>query len=176
MKNKKVYLYCPTVRIKDDVIVPFSPKIEWTKLDDELEDDEVFIICRHPSMKDEYIKGKFYSRVKDYTFENTSELLAVADVIITDYSSVVFDASLMDKPTVFYCPDYDEYKDDTYLNYEKELPGEKITDADEILPAVRRAGEVSSAEIRSVFNEKQMGACDGKSTERILSMIKNYLK
>lgn len=176
LKNKKVYLYCPTVRIKEDVIISFDPKIDWTKLDDELEDDEVFIICRHPSMKEEYIKGRFYSRVKDYTFESTSELLAVADVIITDYSSVVFDASLMDKPTVFYCPDLEEHRDDTYLDYDKDLPGEKILKAEEILPSVRRAKAVSSAEARAIFNERQMGACDGKSTERILSMIKNYLK
>ncbi len=176
LRNKKVYLYCPTVRIKEDVIIPFSPEIDWSELNDELGDDEVFVICRHPSMKDEYIKGRFYSRVKDYTFESTSELLSVADVIITDYSSVVFDASLMDKPTVFYCPDYEDHKNDTYIDYEKELPGEKITEAKDILPAARRAGEVSSAEIRALFNERQMGACDGKSTERILSVIKNYLK
>ncbi|MBQ3136503.1 MAG: CDP-glycerol glycerophosphotransferase family protein [Clostridia bacterium] len=176
LKNKRVYLYCPTVRIKEDIIIPFDPKIDWVKLNDELEDDEVFIICRHPSMKEEYIKGRFYSRVKDYTFESTSELLAVADVIITDYSSVVFDASLMDKPTVFYCPDYEEHKEDTYLDYEKDLPGEKIVNSEEILTAARRAEDVSSAELRALFNEKQMGACDGKSTERILAMIKNYLK
>ncbi len=176
LKNKRVYLYCPTVRIKEDVIIPFDPKIDWAELDAALADDEVFIICRHPAMKEEYIRGKFYSRVKDYTFESTSELLAVADVIISDYSSVVFDASLMDKPTVFYCPDLEEYKDDTYLDYDRDLPGEKITAAEDILPAVRRADEASSAEVRAVFNEKQMGACDGKSTERILSMIKNYLK
>ncbi len=176
LRNKKVYLYCPTVRIKDDIIVSFEPEIDWSRLNDELEDDEVFIICRHPSMKEEYIKGKFYSRVKDYTFESTSELLAVADVIITDYSSIVFDASLMDKPTVFYCPDFEAHREDTYLDYDKDLPGEKIVRASEILPAVRRAKEVSSAEVRALFNEKQMGACDGKSTERILAMIKNYLK
>ncbi len=176
LKNKKVYLYCPTVRIKDDVIVPFDPEIDWARLNDELEDDEVLIICRHPSMKEEYIKGRFYSRVKDYTFESTSELLAVADVIITDYSSVVFDASLMDKPMVFYCPDLEKYKDDTYFDYDKDLPGEKTEKYDELLPAVRRAKEASFAELRSIFKEKQMGACDGKSTDRILAIIKNYLK
>ena len=176
LRNKKVYLYCPTVRMKEDTAVHFDPKIDWKKLDEDLEDDEVFVICCHPSMKEEYIKGKFYSRVKDYTFESTSELLTVADVIITDYSSVVFDASLMDKPTVFYCPDYEEHKEDTYLDYEKDLPGEKITDAEEILVAARRAKEKSSAELRAVFNKKQMGACDGKSTERILAMINSYLK
>ncbi len=176
LKNKKVYLYCPTVRIKEDVIIPFDPKIDWAELNDELEDDEVFVISRHPSMKEEYIKGRFYSRVKDYSFESTSELLAVADVIITDYSSIVFDASLMDKPTVFYCPDFEEHKDDTYLDYDKDLPGEKIIKAEDILPAARRAKEVSSAEVRAIFNEKQMGACDGKSTERILTIIKNYMK
>lgn len=176
LRNKKVYLYCPTVRVRDDAVIPFIPDIDWAQLNDELGDDEVFIICRHPAMKEEYIKGRFYSRVKDYTFESTSELLAVADVIVTDYSSVVFDASLMDKPTVFYCPDYDKHKDDTYLDYEKDLPGEMIVSTSDILPAVRRAEEVSSAQVRAVFNEKQMGACDGRSTERILEIIKNYMK
>ncbi|MBR5437980.1 MAG: CDP-glycerol glycerophosphotransferase family protein [Clostridia bacterium] len=176
LRNKRVYLYCPTVRIKEDVIIPFEPKIDWAELNDALTDDEVFIICRHPAMKEEYIKGRFYSRVKDYTFEKTSELLAVADVLITDYSSVVYDASLMDKPTVFYCPDLEEYRDDTYLDYSKDLPGEVITQSSDILTAARRAEEVSSPEIRALFNEKQMGACDGKSTERVLSIINNYLQ
>lgn len=176
LKNKMVYLYCPTVRIKEDAVVPFDPNIDWARLDAELLDDEVFIICRHPSMKEEYIRGKFYSRVKDYTFESTSELLAVADVIITDYSSVMFDASLMGKPTVFYCPDLEEHRDETYLDYDRELPGERIEKCEDILPAARRAKESSSSVARAAFNEKQMGACDGGSTERILEIIKNYLK
>ncbi len=176
LRNKKVYIYCPTVRIKEDTVVPYNPEIDWDKLNDDLYDDEVFIICRHPSMKEEYIKGRFYSRVKDYTFENTSELLAVSNVIITDYSSIVFNASIMDKPMVFYCPDYEEYKDGFYLDYKKELPGEIITDFGNGLTAVRRAEEMSSKEVLAQFREKQMGACDGKSTERILSLIKKYLK
>lgn len=176
LKNKKVYIYCPTVRIKDDTIIPFNPLIDWERLNDDLEDDEVFIICRYPSMKEEYIKGKFYSRVKDYTFENTSELLAVADVIITDYSSIVFDASLMDKPMVFYCPDYDEYKGEFYLDYEKDLPGEAVRSFENLLSAVRRAEDISSKKVIDEFREKQMGACDGNSTQRIVNLIKNYLK
>ncbi len=176
LRNKKVYIYCPTVRIREDTVIPYNPKIDWDKLNDDLYDDEVFIICRHPSMKEEYIKGRFYSRVKDYTFESTSELLAVSDVIITDYSSIVFDASIMDKPMVFYCPDYEEYKDEFYLDYEKELPGEIVTDFEKCLSAVRRAEEISSKTVIASFREKQMGACDGKSTERVLSLIKNYLK
>ncbi len=176
LRNKKVYIYCPTARIKEDTVIHYNPRIDWDKLNDDLYDDEVFIVCRHPSMKEEYIKGRFYSRVKDYTFENTSELLAVSDVIITDYSSIVFDASLMDKPMVFYCPDYEEYKGEFYLDYEKELPGEIVTDFEKCLSAVRRAEEISSKKVLAEFREKQMGACDGKSTERILSLIKNYLK
>ena len=97
-------------------------------------------------------------------------------MIITDYSSIVFDASLMDKPMVFYCPDYEEYKGEFYLDYEKELPGEIVTDFEKCLSAVRRAEEISSKKVLAQFREKQMGACDGKSTERILSLIKKYLK
>ena len=76
-------------------MVGFDPKIDWDKLNDELDDDEVFVLCRHPFMKQEYLKGRFLPRVKDYTDDPTPELLAVADVVITDYSTIVFDASLL---------------------------------------------------------------------------------
>lgn len=176
LKDKKVYVYFPTFRQLDGSAVHFDPKIDWSLLNDELDDDEVFIISRHPFMKEEYIKDRFFSRVKDYTADPSAELIAVADVVITDYSSIVFDASLMGKPMVFYAPDYDEYKDDFYLNYERDLPGEIIMDSKELLSALRRAKNISSPERIALFKDKEMGACDGRASKRINEMIKNYLQ
>lgn len=175
LKDKKVYVYFPTFRQLDGVSVPFDPKIDWDKLNDELDDDEVFIVSRHPFMKEEYIKGRFYSRVKDYTPDPSAELIAVADVVITDYSSIVFDASLMGKPMVFYAPDYDSFKDDFYLNYERDLPGEIITDSSLLLEALRRAKEISSPERIELFKEREMGSCDGKASKRINEIIEKSL-
>lgn len=173
--KKRIYVYLPTFREYEDNTAGFDPKIDWANLNDVLEDDEIFILCRHPNMKEEYIKGMLYPRVKDYTADPTMELLSIAEVIITDYSAVMFDASIMEKPLVFYCPDFDTYDCDFYLKYERDVPGEIIKNPDELLEAVRRAGENGYFEAIKAFKEKEMGACDGHCTKRVCQLIENYL-
>lgn len=177
LKDKKVYVYFPTFRENDGIVSEFDPKIDWEKLNDELDDDEVFIVSRHPVMKSEYFKNTYFSRVKDYTFEPTPALLSVADVVITDYSSVIFDASLLNTKMLFYCPDYSEYEREFYLNYERDLPGDKVYDSSELLLKAREAlREETNTEKMKIFREKEVGSCDGKSTERVVKLIKSYLK
>ncbi len=176
LKDKKVYVYFPTYREKDGEISEFDPKIDWEKLNDDLDDDEVFILCRHPFMKQEYIRSRFYPRVKDYSDDPTPELLAVADVVITDYSSIVFDASLLDKSMVFYVPDYEKYKGELYLKYKRELPGEIIFSSDELLPVLRKAVNSNKNELLEDFKKREMEMCDGKATKRVIALIDSYLK
>ena len=177
LKDKKIYVYFPTFRETDGALTEFDPQIDWAKLNDELSDDEIFIISRHPVMKKEFFKNAFYSRVKDYTFEPTPLLLSVADVVITDYSSVIFDASIVDIPMVFYCPDYNEYEREFYLDYEKDLPGEIVTDEAVLLKGIRDALQKGTdSEEMKLFREKEVGSCDGKSTERAVKLITDYLK
>lgn len=175
LKNKKVYVYFPTFREKDGEIADFNPEIDFARLNDELDDDEVFILCRHPFMKQEYIKGCFYPRVKDYTDDPTPELLAVADVVVTDYSTIVFDASLLSKSMVFYVPDYEKYKGDFYLKYERDLPGEIVESSDNLLSALRRAVSSDSDDLLQEFKKKEMKMCDGKATKRVIELIDSYL-
>lgn len=175
LKDKKVYVYLPTFRENEGVVVDFDPHIDWSRLNDELDDDEVVIVGRHPLMKKEFFAGRFYSRVKDYTFEATSELLAVADVVVTDYSSVIFDAALLNKPMVFYCPDHDTYERDFYLDYDKDLPGEIVCQSEKLLEVIRNAKSNGKAESLNSFKEKQVGACDGHSTERVTQIVTDFL-
>jgi CDP-glycerol glycerophosphotransferase (TagB/SpsB family) len=174
--KKKIYVYLPTNREYEDESKAFNPQLNWEELHDELYDDEIFILSRHPNMKEEYIKGMLYPRVKDYTMDSAMELLSVADVVITDYSAIMFDSTIMEIPMVFYCPDYDTYDCDFYLNYERDVPGEIIKDPNELLEAIRRAGENGYKESIKAFKEKEMGACDGRSTDRVVELIKDYLK
>lgn len=175
LRNKKVYAYFPTYREEDGVPADFDPKIDWAKLNDELDDDEVFILSRHPFMKQKYIKGMFYPRVKDYTDDPTTELLAIADVVVTDYSSIVFDVSLMGKPMVFYAPDYDKYESEFYFSYDKYLPGEIIYSCDDLLSALRTAENSSPKSKIEEFCHKQTQACDGQATKRVIELINSRL-
>ena len=177
LKEKKhIYVYLPTNREYDDETAVFDPKLDWNELNDVLDDDEIFILCRHPNMKHEYIKGMLYPSVKDYTTDSAMELLSVADVVITDYSAIMFDSTIMDIPMVFYCPDYDTYDCDFYLNYERDVPGEIIKNPNELLEAARRAKDNGYKESIKAFKEMEMGACDGNSTERVCKLIESYIK
>lgn len=173
--GKKIYLYCPTFReIKGERVV-YESGIDWHILDASLSEDEIFILKRHPMMNYDMLGGK-YQRIFDLSNESTLELAAASDVMITDYSSVAHDAVLLGKPLVFYCPDYKEYERDFYLKFPDDLPGELISNDDELLDAIRRAEKDPPVDRMEKFRIGQVGACDGHSTERVAGLIMSWMK
>ncbi|MFD2750940.1 CDP-glycerol glycerophosphotransferase family protein [Virgibacillus siamensis] len=67
-----------------------------------------------------------------------NEVLGIADVLITDYSSVFFDFLVTGKPIIHYVYDYEEYTKTRglYLNL-KELPGEVVQSSDQMIASVQ---------------------------------------
>ena len=174
-RGKTVYLYCPTFREAGGKQVRYDPRIDFAALSAALGEEEIFIVRRHPIMDYELLDGE-YPNILDLSGESTLELTAACDVMITDYSSVIYDACLLDVPTVFYCPDCREYERGFYLNFPDDLPGEMITDPAELLDAARRAKKDPPVGRIASFRSGQMGACDGHSAERVAELIKGYLK
>ncbi len=172
--GKKLYLYCPTFREDDGLQTEYDPKIDWAKLSEELDDNEIFIIRRHPIMK-YTLTDKDYNGIVDLTDESTLELTAASSAIITDYSSVIYDACLLDVPCVFYCPDCEKYERGFYLDFPDGLPGEMLTDSAELLSAIRNSVTAPDTEKAKKFKADQLSACDGKSAERIAKLVKEYL-
>lgn len=173
-KGKTIYLYCPTFREKDGVLSDFDPGIDWDALSRGLKEDEAFIIRRHPHMNRPFFDGG-YDNITDMTDERTILIMSAASVVITDYSSVIHSAVLLNVPPVFYCPDYKEYSRGFYLRFPDDLPGEMITEGSELLNAVRRAKENPPTGGMRKFREEQVGACDGHATERLAALIESYL-
>lgn len=174
-RGKRLYLYCPTFRESGGKKRIYDPKINWRDLSEKLEEDEIFIIKRHPIMQYGLIKEEF-DNVKDAGDESTVALTAACDVLITDYSSVVYDACLLNVPVVFYCPDLKEFERGFYINFPDDLPGELVEDPEKLLDAIRNAKENPPLEKMEKFREEQTSACDGKATERAVALIKSWLK
>lgn len=108
---------------------------------------------------------------------STRELMVCADLLITDYSSVFFDYLILDRPIIFYAPDYDKYTKDRgyYLEY-TELPGEIIIGDENLCEKVCNSLYTEDEEIkdkRKKFYDEYMEACDGHATERVIEYIKN---
>lgn len=104
----------------------------------------------------------------------TEELFAIADLLITDYSSVMFDYLLYGKPLLLFAPDLREYEKQRgfYLDY-REMPFEIVEDGDRLAGAIRESTDYAQRREQEIkaFCEKYVGACDGHATERILRLV-----
>ena len=175
LRGKTVYLYAPTFRETDGVVQTFDPKLDFAALDASLSDGEVFVVTRHPVMQTPFFAPEDHRHLLDLTWEPTGDLLCCADVLLTDYSSVLFDASLLDIPTVFYCPDKATYERSFYLDLDRDLPGPLTEQADAVLPLLRQAHTAPPTDRIRAFCKSQTAACDGHATERVAALIASYL-
>ncbi len=100
--------------------------------------------------------------------EDLNDWLAVADVLVTDYSSAIFEWSLLRRPLVLLVDDLDAYERDPglYLDYRTEMIGTQVRDTDGVAEAVL-AGEVDAA-AWDAFIARHMASCDGGASERFV--------
>lgn len=160
--GKKIALYAPTFRgTAADARLVGEEQI--LALQNKLGDDWAVIMKPHP-----HIRG-----AKSNCDIMTSELFASADVLISDYSSLIFEYALLKKPFVLFMPDYDEFISQRgfYVSPET-FPCEIVKDGNSLADAVKRAFGRQPDEAYEQFLEYHVGACDGHSTERILRLIK----
>lgn len=110
--NQKVILYCPTFREfeKDsNNNVVMKPPIHLEKWKQELGEKFVLLfrahyeVARAMDIRDD----SFVRNMTDYPSLN--ELMIASDILISDYSSVFIDYSIMDKPMLHFTYDYDKY-------------------------------------------------------------------
>jgi CDP-glycerol glycerophosphotransferase len=127
-KDKKIILYAPTFRSK----YPFKyDSLDFEKIKEALKlkfnNDFVFLIKKHPNLTKKIsnqINSKEFPYIDVSFYEDIQELLLVSDILISDYSSVVFDFALTKKPCFLFVPDIDDYykkERNTYFKIE-DLP------------------------------------------------------
>lgn len=171
-KDKKILMYAPTIRdVKGRARRRFIPELDFDALSEVLGKDRILVICPHPLMIDQ-ILTKEYNNIKEVRDIATNDIMFVSDLLITDYSSVIFEYSLLRKPMAFYCYDYDIYDRDFYMDFDNELPGPLLRTQEELASFIGQE-EYPLAENYDEFSHKYMGACDGHSTERIVKLIKD---
>ncbi|MET9589373.1 CDP-glycerol glycerophosphotransferase family protein [Streptomyces sp. NPDC006516] len=94
---------------------------------------------------------------------DVSELLALADVLVTDYSSIMFDYALLDRPIVLFAPDLDEYAAErgSYFDLREKAPGPVTTTEEELFGVLARlkSADVAHQEARAAF-AAEFGAYD----------------
>ena len=107
----------------------------------------------------------------------TEQLYPVIDLLITDYSSVVFDYMLFDKSFLIYAPDYEEYMQQRgcYIDLEKKMPGGVAREYGELVQKIRSMNNKKSFEGNMKdFVTFHVSKCDGKVVNR-LAGFSNFL-
>lgn len=135
IKDKKVVLYAPTFRgnlFKGFSSVPFDAK----KILEALGENYVLLYKYHPLLGD--IQLSDHERIVNVNNKNTHKLFCVTDFLISDYSSIVFDYMILEKPFIFYTPDLEEYMENigVYVDV-KELGYPVCVNEDEIIANIK---------------------------------------
>lgn len=136
LQKKKVILYAPTYR--DDDIVRFELKLDIEKLFDAFGDSHVLVLKLHPVIKNNVknYESLFEGFVFDYSsYTNVNDLLLVTDILITDYSSIYYEFSLLSRPIIFFSYDEESYKQKRGMigDYNKQVPGPIAKTTDEVI-------------------------------------------
>ena len=123
--DKQVILYCPTWR--DYQRLPDGRWASVTYIDDKisLPENSVLLFRGHTNTHDVH-NSELAGKAIDVTkYPNVTELYIAADVLVTDYSSVMFDFAVTKKPIIFLTVDFDTYERERgfYFDFRNEAPG-----------------------------------------------------
>jgi CDP-ribitol ribitolphosphotransferase / teichoic acid ribitol-phosphate polymerase len=139
-----------------------------------VEKDAVCIIRLHPFVRDPLeIPEHLQDRILDGSSStiDVNDLLFAVDLLVTDYSSIVFEFSTQDRPMLFFAYDLDEYvaSRDFYIDYRSFVPGRIVGTFAEMLDAIRR--DDYQPDKLAAFRATNLDHFDGQATDRVIDLI-----
>lgn len=173
----KNILYAPTFRGNPSERKVFNLPIDWKKIK-KMPRNYKLIIKLHPVVE------KIYPEIPDWvkdrvlvlnTKENVNDWMLFCDSLVTDYSSLIFEYSLLNKPIIYFPFDIENYFDERgfYYPYQDYVYGDVVYNTDQLVKAIDLCQQrmyVYKLE-KEKFIKKYMSSCDGNSSKRII----NYL-
>ena len=180
-EGKRVVLYAPTWR--DNQVYAngrryrFDMRLDLERAWRELGQDHVFLIRGHHHMADDVPAGMRAGFAINVTaYPDITELFLVSDVLVTDYSSAMFDYAVTGRPMLFFTYDLAEYRDSLrgfYFDFEAEAPGPLLATSAAVIQAVKDIDSiaVSYRDAYQRFAARFSSLDDGKAGARICDRL-----
>lgn len=173
--DKHIILFAPTFReYSKDAIGnrTIDLPINVSKWREQLSDNSVVLFRAHYEVtKSLKVEDDFFW--KDVSaYENLNELMIASDMLISDYSSIFFDYSIMEKPMLCYAYDYDLYQQQrgSYFDIRKELACQSISNEDELLTQIANTDMSKASAVTIYFRNKYIGSY-GEATTKTIQLI-----
>lgn len=142
--DKRVLLYAPTFRRHGGRHGRFELPFDVERFAEEFGDRYVLLVRSH-YLNHVVLPPSVRGRVIDVSaHHDVTPLYELADAMITDYSSVMFDYALLDRPMLFFTYDYEEYVHEgrgTYFDLRERAPGPVVDTEDELFGALKALDE-----------------------------------
>jgi len=171
--DKKIVLYAPTFRDEEKYNNVFN-YLDLEKFNESLGDEYILALRLHPKIKKFYSgeissKGK-YIDCSDYSSEQ--ELLLISDILITDYSSIMIEFALLNKPIIFFTYDFESYLTEErgfYFDFKSTVPGPVVYDSNQLIDVIK-SNSFDENKI-SEFVKTQFNEMDGQSSKRVVDYL-----
>ena len=176
--DKKIILYAPTFRDNENKLDEIQIHLDIYKLMTKLDENYVLGLRFHPHIAsnidlNKHVLKYYQSRVYDFSnYNKLNALLICCDILITDYSSIIYEYALTKKPMIFYCYDLSEFGRSGrgfYEDYKSIVPGPIASKTDELINIINK-GITNSYNINE-FLDTYLENCDGNSRERLYQLL-----
>lgn len=179
-EEKKIILYAPTWRdnqFYQKGKYKFDLELDLERMRQELGDEYIVVLRLHYLVAENLDLSSYEGFAYDFSkHEDIRELYLMADMLITDYSSVFFDYANLRRPMMFFVYDLDDYRDNLrgfYFDFEETAPGPLLKQTEQIIQEVKRIdreGYQPDARFEAFYNR----FCyleDGKASERVVKQV-----
>ncbi len=170
LEGKKIVLYAPTFRDdeqKNKALMSRFPFEEFAKLQ-----DYALLVRLHPQVGGYLKDGEGFINVSDY--KSVSELALAADILISDYSSVIMDFTVQSKPVVYFAFDLEDFQNSErgfYFDYETYVGGAVAKTGEELIE-IFKSGDFKEEKIAK-FRDFNFDYLDKYSSRRVIEKLVN---
>ena len=181
-EGKRVILYAPTWRehlARHRGGFAMDQRIDLEHARRELAEDQVLLVRGHSRVV-EAVPGADDDFVRDVSaYPDATDLLLAADVLVTDYSSLMFDFAITRKPMLFFGYDLERFREDSggfYLDFERRAPGPLLRTSAELVRALRDPDRATAPYqdayrwFRGTFCDLDDGRAAARAVDRMLEL------
>jgi len=180
-QKKRTILYAPTWREYESNGVcdsRFEPPIDFDRLYEVLKEEQSELIIKyHYYVKEKPDFTKYGGVIRD-SAEDIAELYPLCDLMITDYSSTMFDYAVLKRPMVFFAYDLERYEAENgfYFDYEKLVPGPLVRTQEDLFAVLKQDFDFGVFfGKQEAFYRRFASADDGKAAEEAVNCLIKHL-
>ena len=171
--DRRVLLYAPTFRGDTMHAARYDDSLDLEALHRVLGDGWVVLLRLHPFVRQAAsIDANLAAFVRDVSdWPDMNELMFVADLLVTDYSSAIFEFALLGRPMAFLAPDADAYERERgfYLDFRRDMPGPIFETTEELAAWI--AADVLDPARSVAFARASFDVADGRASERFVDRV-----